>query len=1649
MTRRDILRAYLAGEISASEALRNIRDVSPRPLTRGLTEGQKGLWALQRMSPGMAAYNVPLCFRVRRLDRDAFKEAVRVLAERNPVLTDAIVEEGGVPYRMARSLGAECIYHEDISRLGADEILPYLERKVKEPFSLRDGLLRVGILDRSQDETLILIVVHHIAFDGGSVLPLLTQLLEAYRGAVEGREQTRRAWSAGYDDFAEWEGRLLAGPEAADHLAYWKEHLSGAAAVLDLPTDRPRGRTLSFAGATWKTHVSGELTERISLFCFTHGVTPAMLFLGAFKILLSRYCGEEDVVVGLSVAVRPRAEFEQLVGYFINMMPVRTRVDGSRTLLEFIRELQVCVADNLDHSAYPFSALVRNLNVPRLADRSPVFQVAYTYQNYWNADALGDLVTSYQDLLPIEFVDGLHQQGEYELEMEVYQSKGGSQINLKYNPDLFHQATIARMGGHISKLLAEIIENPEMALGEYSLLTSPELSAFREWNATGADYAKDCPVHELFERQVKLTPDAIAIAYEEETLTYSELDRRSSLLAGYLRNRGVGPDCVVGVYIDRSIEMVVCLLSILKAGGAYLPIDPEYPAERVGYLVEDSYVGFVLTQARLAERLQWLVEHDVACIVLDRDWAEIERSGLERLGQRIEVPTECLAYVIYTSGSTGKPKGVMIPHRALTNVLVFMSRRLGLQAKDRLLALTTYCFDIAGFELFGPLIVGGCCVVCPAGAVRDAKRLQKEIRRVKPSIMQATPSTWTMLFRSGWTNEERARIVCGGEALTEALRAKFIKCGCEAWNFYGPTETTIWSTAHQLSENEALSIGQPIANTRIYIVDRQLRLVPIGLAGELCISGAGLARGYHNRPELTAERFVDNPFEPGQRLYRTGDAARWRPDGTIEYLGRKDGQVKVKGHRVELGEIECELAGHAGIDSCVVVTRARDDSEQLVAYYVRNGHGERGVDSRELRAYLAARLPGYMIPADFIEVRDIPLTPNGKIDRKTLTLTEVVRPDRAENGAPELEIEKQIADIWKSVLGQVAIDVNDVFFEVGGDSILAVALAEKIKERLNCDFDVTALFRYPSIRAIGAHIGRMRGNAEDRRSSSVTTELSSAADLAAVAHDRWKQDAGNVEYPGYYEDSVAIIGMSCHFPGAKNSREFWANLVQGRESIERLSVAELRKLGVPEQFLEDPRYVAARSTIEGKELFDAGFFKISPKDAELMDPQLRLLLLHAWKAVEDAGYVSRQMSDTGVFMSASNNFYGAPVSIDVEGEPSALSNYAGYQRWLLSQAGTIPTIISYKLGLRGPSYQVHSNCSSSLVSLHVACQSIMRGEVHQALVGAATLLPYEARGYLHQKGLNFSSDGRIRAFDASADGMIGGEGVAVVLLKRAAEAVRAGDRIYALIRGVGVNNDGAEKAGFYAPSVQGQAEAICKALEAAGVDPETISYVEAHGTGTELGDPIEFAALTDAFRRHTDKIQFCGLGSVKSNIGHLDTVAGLAGVIKVALGLQRQEIPRTINFGEINPKIQLDSSPFYILEKNKRFERDDHPLRAAVSSFGIGGTNAHAILEQAPARDTTNKQVISDAGAETRYVVPLSARTAEQLKEYAGDLLRFISEHSDASSELDDEPNIADLSYTLQVGREAMEVRFGAVVSSLSELEEKLRDYLAGKEGIA
>ncbi|HTB96907.1 MAG TPA: amino acid adenylation domain-containing protein [Terracidiphilus sp.] len=1099
---------------------------------------------------------------------------------------------------------------------------------------------------------------------------------------------------------------------------------------------------------------------------------------------------------------------------------------------------------------------------------------------------------------------------------------------------------------------------------------------------------------EFIEDQVAGNPNAVAVEMGTEKLTFGELNVRANRLAHFLQKMGIRPEHVVGVHLERSIEMVVCLVAILKAGGVYLPLDPKFPRERLEFMLEDADVSILLTDAASTSD----VPSCRSKVLVLRELKEQLAAYPGENPSLINRPQD-LAYILYTSGSTGKPKGVMVPRRALVNFLLSMAAVPGMSAGDSLLAVTTISFDISFLEMLLPLVTGARLVVAAGEQAGDPSALKRLLDDHHITVMQATPTTWRMLVESGWTGKPDLKILCGGEALTQDLAENLLPRCRELWNMYGPTETTIWSSTVRVISAKDISLGPPIANTYFFVADESLQPAQQGAVGELLIGGEGLARGYLKREELTREKFVPDAFcgTEGSRLYRTGDAVRSRADGTLEFLGRMDHQVKLNGFRIELGEIETIIAQFEGVRQAVVIVREDlPGDKQLVAYYT----GDRDLNIGAVLQSVRTKLPEYMVPSAFVWLNEFSQTQNGKLDRKALPAPARMRPPLAQGFiAPASALEKRMVALWAELLRIDQIGVDDNFFDLGGTSLAAVRMASAYQNRFGVEIPLVKIFQYPTV---GQLCHFLEG--QFSKQSSVGDALARTERLRR----RPISETGERE-------AVAIVGMVGRFPGADNLEQLWRNLCEEKESISFFAPEEIGP-GLDERLRADPDYVRARGIIHGAELFDAGFFGISPLEAKVTDPQQRVFLELAYQALENAGYdPGRFPGLIGVYAGLGDNHY---YTTNLLTHPDLLAAAGKLAVEYGNQKDYIALRTAYLLDLRGPAVSLNTACSTTLIAVDQAYRALLDYECDMAIAGGVDITVPQKSGFHFTEGGTFTRDGHCRPFDADATGTMFCDGAGIVVLKRLSDAQRDGDRIYAVLLGAGKNNNGARPASFLAPSVDGQAEVIAIAQANAGIDIETIGYIEAHGTGTPVGDPIEIQALAKAFEYKTQKKQFCYVGSIKGNIGHPTNAAGVAGLIKAAMVLDREQIPATLHFKKPNPRIDFANSPFRVADKLIPFPRRETPRRAAVSSFGFGGTNAHVILGEAP-------EAQASGGSRPMQLLLLSARTASALDAHSGN----FAEYFETASTRD----FADAAFTLQTGRKELAMRRFVVAENPTE----------------
>ena len=895
-----------------------------------------------------------------------------------------------------------------------------------------------------------------------------------YRAFIEVKPSPLPDLPIQYADFAVWQRQHLSGDLLDKQLAYWRNQLADLP-LLQLPTDHPRPAVASFRGAYQKLSIPPALTAALRELSQQQEVTLFMTLLAAFQVLLSRYSGQDDIVVGSPIANRNRTEIENLIGFFVNTLVMRTDMSGDPTFTELLVRVKEMALQAYGHQDLPFEKLVEELHPERDLSRNPLVQVIF--QLFSTARATKSAPS-------VSLFEVKRQTAIFDMAITLTEADGGLTGGIEYSTDLFDNASINRLALHFLALLQDIAANPHKPLSQLTLLTAAELRLLLlDWNSTSAPYAADRSIHELFDQQAERSPEAVAVVFANERVSYQQLSQRSNHLAARLQKMGVGPEVLVGICMERSIEMVVGLLAVLKAGGAYVPLDPAYPKERLAFMVEDAGVEIVLTQGRLEVGLPAGVRQ---VIKVDEQKEARGKPGKGKVSWPVN--PENLAYVIYTSGSTGSPKGVMISHAALCNHMNWMQERFPLGMGDKVLQKTPVSFDASVWEFYAPLLTGACLVVATPEPHMDGVFLAHQVREGQITTIQLVPSLLKLCLDDPEFCKQHSLkyIFCGGEALPADLIKQFKESGLKAelYNLYGPSEATIDSTYWQsdaVSDLRNVPIGKPISNTQAYVLDARLQPVPAGVPGELFIGGAGLARGYLNRPELTAERFLPHPFAdlPGRRLYRTGDLARFRPDGALEFLGRQDNQVKLRGYRIELGEVETVLRQHRQVREAVVMVREDQAGDQrLVAYVV--GDKQRASLTRDLRAFLKSKLPEYMLPSDYVELEQMPLTPNGKLNRLGLPQPGQAPVETAlEYVAPRDAAERKLAEIWTTVLHKKPISIHDNFFNLGGHSLLATQITSRVRKEFQVEISVRTIFETGSIAELAVEIHKLKTTSDE------------------------------------------------------------------------------------------------------------------------------------------------------------------------------------------------------------------------------------------------------------------------------------------------------------------------------------------------------------------------------------------------------------------------------------------------------------------------------------------------------------------------------------------------------------------------------------------
>jgi amino acid adenylation domain-containing protein len=1058
--------AYAFSENEGTEELKTIPRIANRD-SAPLSFAQQRLWFLEQLESNSAAYHIPLLLRLQgHLKVDVLQQSLDAIVAHHEILRTNLIASDRTNVQVIREPRPVELKLIDLQTYPETEqhnvLQHHLHQEVQRHFNLvEDLMLRGCLLQLSAQEHILLLVMHHIASDSWSIKILAEQLTNLYQLFTNNLPNPLPELPIQYADYAVWQRQWFSGQILENQLQYWKQQLKGASPVLELPTDRPRPLVQSYRGARYDFLIPQSLSQALSALSRQEGVTLFMTLLAAFEILLYRYSGQDDILIGSPIAGRNRVEIEGLIGFFVNTLVLRADLSGNPSFRELLQRVRSVALSAYTHQDLPFEKLVEELQPERSLSYHPLFQVMFVFENL-------SAQTFELPGLSITPMDVNAVTSKFDLSLSLTHTEQGLGGTWEYSTDLFDAGTISRMSSHFQILLAGLGDNPQQRICQLPLLTDAEKQQILvKWNNTQKEYPDDKCIHQLFEEQVEQTPDAVAVVYEDQKLTYRELNARANKLAHHLQNLGVRPEMLIGISMERSVELVVGLVAILKAGGAYVPLDPTYPKERLRLMLEDAQLQLLLTQQHLLEQLP-SDGRKVVCI--DSDWEATARENAANLACQLKAGD--LAYVIYTSGSTGKPKGVAVPHQAISRLL-FNTNYINIQSCDRVAQVSNISFDAATFEIWGALVHGAQLIGITKDIVLSPDEFVTKLQQQEISTIFLTTALFNQLANVVPDAFKNVRhLLFGGEAVDPSSVKAVLKNGSpqRLLHVYGPTECTTFSTWYliQDAQGATIPIGRPIANTQTYILDRYLQPVPIGVVGELYIGSSGLAKGYLNRPELTAERFIPNPFsrEHQARLYKTGDLVRYLPDGNIEFVGRIDNQVKIRGFRIELGEIEAVLSQHPAIQYAVVILRQdTPDDKRLVAYVVPNQNQATTVSN--LRHFLKQKLPNYMIPAAFVILEALPLTPNGKVDRQALPAPEKVTQElEATFVDPRNELERQLTEIWEDILTVKPISVRDNFFDLGGHSLLAVSLFAQIKQKFGKKLPLASLFTSGTVEAL-------------------------------------------------------------------------------------------------------------------------------------------------------------------------------------------------------------------------------------------------------------------------------------------------------------------------------------------------------------------------------------------------------------------------------------------------------------------------------------------------------------------------------------------------------------------------------------------------------
>ncbi len=1601
-------------DVSTSQSASQESDLNCRVKA---SEAQKRLFVLDQVTSGRAPYLIPILFKFNgKLDLYRLKNAWIALRQRHQFLRSRFVmdiDQSTLWIELQSGDSQETL--SVFNGIQDSQLSEWLADRL-DSFTLSDcGVARLDILETDQDEFYLAFTFHHIAVDGASVEIILEDLATYYRGEPLPPLEI--------SSFEFWENReQLLKTKVAN--SYWSNLLAQSTSEIQLPNDFPRTAQPQTQGETVYLPLSHEIRSRMNEIAQNNNVTPFMVYLAAFTVLLNRYSRQKDFNLGTVANGRLEAKSVRLVGMLVNTLPLKIQIDPDWKFSYLLELITKEVLSGLDHQEFSFEDLVIELKSERESFRNPLFNVLFSR-------IVSGPLPSFGPEASIQKQDWNYPTAKFDLTLFVLEEADCSRVAVEFASDVLVRASAERILNHYLKILESIMIDSDKPIKAISFLPESERQqVLHTFNDTSVPYNRECLIHQLFELQVSKTPNALAVEQGTVSYTYLELEMRANQLASALRKSGVTQGVPVLVIADRTPEMIVAVLAVLKAGGFYVPVETDIPEQRLISILETLQISHALTDQTtlLKSKIddpKFNIIKKIICI--DSDLSQESSNRLLPV-----TGSQDLAYVIFTSGSTGFPKGVKVAHRPVINLIEWVNRRYTVSGHDKLLFITSLCFDLSVYDIFGILAAGGTIRVASYNEIKDPQHLAQILKEEKITFWDSAPGAMQQILQVIKPNlvfPYLRLVFLSGDWVPVSVPGALKKISPEILvvALGGATEATVWSNYFEVQEDcsnwESIPYGNPIQNARYYILDELNQPTPIGVPGRLFIGGECLAEGYAGQSELTEDRFIKDPFSNTTRavMYHTGDLACWRPDGKMRFLGREDHQVKIRGYRVELGDITHSLKQYPAIREAITLAQSDPAGQKsLVAYVLCHSQ----ISSHELSNFLAARLPAYMIPSWYCFLEEFPVTRNGKFDLKSLpSIPEIISRQNEDikehNQATSRmmnEIEQHIHNLWCQILGQAVVPMDVSFHRAGGNSLLLVRLHTLLEAEWPGFFTIPDLFVIATISAQANHV-------INRGGLKLSTLEESKSSQSEVLDTRRLQPSN---------EPIAIIGMAGKWPGADNLINFWKLNMEGIPQTRPFPISRQKKV---QNTMKNSRASSMQvgAFFDHIDEFDPEFFGINVREAELMDPVQRQFLSMAWLAFEDARYPLSTLKGQSVGI-----YVGYCVgSEDLTYGQLIRENYPDL--YPMAFTGNLPPIIagrlSYLYDLRGPSLVIDTACSSSLVAVHQACQALYQNDCEMALVGGVKLhlLPLDSHDSI---GIE-STDGMTRSFAGGASGTGIGEGVAAIVLKPLSKALQDNDEIYATIVGTACNQDGLTS-GLTVPSTLAQQEVIEQAWTKAekhcdqnlGDFHLQIGYVEAHGTGTQLGDPIEFQALSHVFKKRSPNLrQHCAVGSAKSLVGHLDSAAGITGLIRAALMLKKEIILPSLHFIQPNDKIDYLSSALYVNDLPTQWPEGRH--YCGISAFGMSGTNCHVVLKKPPMVERMKARHISDFSNETG-VVMLSAHSLESLRQY----IKILRTHL-----IDDRPLFGALLSSLS-RRQHFEFRIALLSNSTENTVQLLNEIL-------